>query len=177
MDQRPRPGRPNSAPATGPRALRTGGPSSWVLRSTRQGWPSISRVLEESRPGAPTGGGLSLRSPRPWRHGCPAACGPPCGPGPSACSGASAPAARGAPRDCDAHVRMHLDLNGPEVQHHGTDLAAEGGADRHGRRGVGHRPQARRWSGGKGRMRPGLTLAAALALGIVGRPSQVAGAR
>ena len=73
-------------------------------------------------------------------------------------------------RDGDTHVRMHLDLIGPEVQHHGTDFAAEGGADRHGRGGVGHRPQARRWSSGKGRVRPGLTLVAALALGIMGRP-------
>lgn len=75
--------------------------------------------------------------------------------------------------DGDAHVRMHLDLIGPEVQHHGTDFAAEGGADRHGRRGEEHRPQARRWSSGKGRVRPGLTLAVALALGIVGRPETV----
>ena len=78
--------------------------------------------------------------------------------------------------DGDAHVRMHLDLIGPEVQHHSTDLAAEGGADRHGKGGEGHRPQARRWSSSKGRVRPGLTLAVALALGIVGRPSRVAGA-
>jgi hypothetical protein len=48
-------------------------------------------------------------------------------------------------------VRMHLDLIGPEVEHHGTDFAAEGGADRHGRRGLGHRPKARRWCSGKGR--------------------------
>jgi hypothetical protein len=75
--------------------------------------------------------------------------------------------------DGDAHVRMHLDLIGPEVQHHGTDFAAEGGADRHGGRGEGHRPQARRWGGGKGRLRPGLTLAASLARGIVGRPETV----
>jgi hypothetical protein len=78
--------------------------------------------------------------------------------------------------DRDAHMRMHLDLIGPEVQHHGTDFAAEGGADRHREWGEGHRPQARCRPRGKGRLRPGLTLAVALVLGIVGRPRRVAGA-
>jgi hypothetical protein len=51
---------------------------------------------------------------------------------------------------------MHLDLIGPEVQHHGTDFAAEGGAeggaDRHREWGEGHRPQARCRHRGKGRV-------------------------
>ena len=56
--------------------------------------------------------------------------------------------------DRDAHMRVHLVLIGPEVEHHGTDFAAEGGADRHREWGEEPRLQARCRHGGKGSAAP-----------------------